>query len=342
MPEAPVELANSPAPPTAIASLSDIPVNPSPYLAGRGQAESGSRVIESDYLGWMSTRSQPDDSRLPKEHPRVRQLITRWKAVHAKGIADGPGPSAARYHALAHAALSLATATSSTDHPRELAALNRLATDARKFSTRLQATAEHVFTTGDKASRYRGGQGGRAQAERGSRIVEQDYRTWSRTGAPPEAARDLTLWEQARRAELAWHAIRRSGLHDGPGPSAARYRELADATQAIANSFTANLPSAALLPLLQLSDHARKHSIRLEATERARTIPNGPIASGNTHHNGHVDEGDALPSELTTVTRNAYAAQHRSPSKSNMAATADPPPSRNPALARHGAQHDRG
>jgi hypothetical protein len=148
--------ANTPAQATTILGLGAIPVNPNP-LAGRGQAESGSRVIESDYLGWMSTRDQPDDSRLPKEHPRVRQLITRWRAIHAKGIADGPGPSAARYHALAHAALSLAIATDGAHHPRELATLNQLATDARKFSVRLRATAEHVFATGDKASWYRGG-----------------------------------------------------------------------------------------------------------------------------------------------------------------------------------------
>ncbi|MBO0802826.1 MAG: hypothetical protein J2P25_07095, partial [Nocardiopsaceae bacterium] len=334
---------SSPAQATAISNLGDIPVNPTP-LAGRSHAESGTRSIESDYQGWISTRNHQDDSRLPKEHPRVRQLITRWRAVHAKGIADGPGPSAARYHALAHAALSLATATSSTDHPRELAALNQLATDARKFSARLRATAEHAFATGEKAARYRGDQSGRDQAERGSRIVEQDYRTWSRTAAPAEAARDLTLWEQARRAELAWHAIRRSGLHDGPGPSAARYKELADATQALADAYSPSLPSAALLPLLQLTDHARKHSIRLDATERARTRQSTARASEHNHHNGRPPGGDpytTLPSELSAVTRNAHAAQHRPPAQHSTPTAADPPPSRNPALARHGARPER-
>jgi hypothetical protein len=320
-----------------LSSLADIPVDPRPYRAGRHQAESGSRIIQSDYLGWLNTRQQPSDSRLPKEHPRVQQLIVRWKAVHAKGVAEGPGPSAARYHALAHAALALATATDGTSQPRELQALSRLATDARKFSVRLRATAEHNFEASDKASMYRGGRG---QAERGSRIVEADFRTWSRTGAPPEAARDLNLWEQARRAELAWHAIRWSGLHDGPAPAAARYRELADATHALADGFSSSLPSAALLPLLQLTDHARKHSIRLAATEQARTAPSA-VQDRENDRQGGGDGYGTLPGELAAVTRNAYATRHSSGNQRGASPAPEPLARQNPAFARQGTTRER-
>jgi hypothetical protein len=62
--------------------------------------------------------------------------------------------------------------------------------------------------------------------------------------------------------------VRRHGLTDGPGPAAIRYRTLADTVLAVADSFTVNLPSAALTGLLELDAHARKHGIRLETTSR--------------------------------------------------------------------------
>jgi hypothetical protein len=237
--------------------------------------------------------------------------------VNAKGLDDGPGPAAARYHALAHAALALAAATDSAGNPRESAALEVLATHARKHSVRLRATAEHAFPRSGQSGRY---QGGRAQAEKGSQMIEKDYRTWIRTGSPLEAARDPQLWQHARRAEQAWHEVRRRGVADGPAAAATRYGELADAAEGLADGFTVTLPSSALPSLLELAEHARKHSMRLTATALAmagtrsghstedQRLADTDRSPGNARHDG-------LPDHLAAITRNAYASQHRQPQR---------------------------
>lgn len=288
------EPAGIPAPPPAEAtgpleSLLQVPVNPQPYEGGRAQAESGSMIIENDFRAWQHVHQQAGDAQLPDEHPRVAQITRAWRAIWAKGLTDGPGPAGVRYHTLAHAALSLAASTAPVSG--EIDALNLLATHARKHSVRLRATAEHLFSESGKSGRYANG---RTDAERGSRVVEKDYRAWARTGVPAEAARDPELWRHARRAELAWHAIRRAGLADGPAPAAARYQELANATRDLADGFTANLPSHALSHLLELAEHAEKHSTRLGATARP----------GSTA---------ALPEQVATITQHAHATQRPPP-----------------------------
>jgi len=193
---------------------------------------SGSLIIDNDHRAWASARSQAAEVALPDEHPRVRQFAIAWQRVVTKGLDDGPGPAAARYHALAHAALALSTSIDRTSNPHEPEALDLIATHARKHSVRLRATADRLFSVSRQAGRY---QGGRAQAETGSRMIEKDYRAWIRTGSPLAAARDPLLWQHARRAEKAWHAVRRHGVADGPAAAAARYCELADAAQALAD-----------------------------------------------------------------------------------------------------------
>lgn len=293
-----------------LASLTNVTIgNPQPYEGSRAQAESGSMWIEKDYQAWLRTHEQAGEARLPAEHPRVVQLTRAWRAIRAKGLADGPGPSAIRYHTLAHSAIALAATTDPANDYGEIEALNLLASHARKHSIRLRATAEHIFSQGHKSGRYTNG---RADADKGSRIIDSDYRSWARSGVPAEAARDPLLWQQARRAELAWHAIRRAGLTDGPAPAATRYRELADATRALADGFTANLPSHALHHLLDLAEHADRHATRLHATAQLRkptdrTSQNqqhtdrAPSPPGNSHQ---------FPSDhLAAVTQQARATQ---------------------------------
>jgi hypothetical protein len=294
-------------------SLAGIPFDPRPYDGGRAQAVSGSKIIDADYRAWAVAHAQAGDARLPDEHPRARQFATAWRRVEAKGLDDGPGPAAARYHAVAHAALALAAAIDPAVNPRERAALDLIATHARKHSVRLRATGERAFTRTRQAGRY---EDGRPQAEKGSRVVDQDYRAWIRTGSPLEAARDPQLWQHARRTEQAWQEVRRRGLVDGPAPAATRYRELADAAQKLADGFTATLPSSSLPSLLDLADHARRHSTRLLATAQAnKGAGNGGTAS-QREVRGLQPTGDAyeaLPDQMAAITRQAYASQHPRP-----------------------------
>jgi plasmid stabilization system protein ParE len=149
-------------------------------------------------------------------------------------------------------------------------------------------------------------------------MVEKDYRTWIRTGSPLEAARDPLLWQHARRTEKAWHAVRRHGVADGPAAAATRYRELADAAQALADGYTVTLTSAALPSLLELAEHARKHSTRLHATARTAAGTRGNNVSDSRAEKGAAPGGDAygaLPDGLATLTRQAYASQHRQPQR---------------------------
>jgi hypothetical protein len=299
---------------------------------------SGSLIIENDYRTWASARGQAADAALPDEHPRVRQFGIAWQRVAAKGLDDGPGPAAARYHALAHAALALSNAIDRTSNPREPQALDLIATHARKHSVRLRATAGRLFSVSRQAGRY---QGGRAQAETGSRMIEKDYRAWIRTGSPLEAARDPQLWQHARRAEKAWHQVRRHGVADGPAAAATRYRELADAAQALADGYTVALPSSALPPLLDLAEHAWKHSTRLHATARAASAKSGGVPTSQAERD--IPRGDdayrALPDGMAAVTRQAHASQHGQPQRPARMSD-DHVRNRNATMPRHSSQQE--
>jgi hypothetical protein len=227
----------------------DNSVPPRPYAGGRAQAESGGRVIAADYAAWTTVTATPSD------HPRVRQLAAAWRSVTKRDLDDDLAPAGIRYRILSHAASALAATPELHDRDREQAILTRLATHARLHGDRLRATADLLFTRSSRSGPYAGEQGG------GSRVIENDYRTWTRTRGASSS--------NSGRLGQAWVAIRSCGLADGPAPAADRYTELADAAAEVADDWSPDLPSTALGPLLDLADHARKHAVRLRATADA-------------------------------------------------------------------------
>jgi hypothetical protein len=228
-----------------------------PYAGGRAQAESGCRIIASEYGAWSAI------STTPGTHPQVTQLAQVWNAIRNRDLDDDPAPAAGRYRMLSHAASALAVVPDLAERPVEIAALTKLAEHARIHSGRLRATAREMFLRSEKSGPYTGGQ---AHAESGSFVIETDYRKWNRTPAARQVADDSALRADATRIREAWDRVRRHGLADGPAAAAGRYEELAAAAGALADAFTPAFPSAALLPLLDLASHAGKHAIRLRAT----------------------------------------------------------------------------
>jgi hypothetical protein len=239
---------------------------PRPYAGGRAQAESGCRIIATDYAAWSVV------SAVAADDPRRVQLAQAWRAIVKRDLDDDPGPAASRYRILSHAAAALADA--SAVGPRELAALDQLATHARLHSDRLRATADQFFSRSALAGPYTGGI---AQAQGGSRVVEKDYGGWSRSAAADQAARDSSMRMQVKQLRRAWENVRQQGLHDGPAHAAERYGELTNASLALVDNFGLDLPSAALGPVLDLASHAHKHATRLRATAEARAAV-GPDA----------------------------------------------------------------
>jgi hypothetical protein len=233
---------------------------PRPYLGGRAQAESGSRIIANDFDAWKVKSGS-----LPADHSRVEQLTRAWRSVKGHDLGDDPGAAAIRYQILAHAARALEAVPAVAGCAAEAAALSRLADHASKHAERLRATAVQLFLRSGKAGAYHD----RGHAASGSRIVERDFRAWTQLPVAAQAASDSELWERVRLLHSAWDDVHRYGLTDGPGPAAVRYRALADSAFAVADGFTVNLPSAALTGLLELAGHARKHAVRLEATSMA-------------------------------------------------------------------------
>ncbi len=233
---------------------------PRPYAGGRAQAESGCRIIATDYDAWKTVTSAPSD------HPKATQLAQAWRVVVKRDLGDDPGPAATRYQVLSHAASAPAATTVVQAQPAEAAVLNRLAEHARLHAGRLRATADEHFRRSRKAGPYTSG---RPEAALGSRIIEKDYLTWSRSPAATKAAKDNGLLVHIKRLREAWDQIGRHGLGDGPGPAASRYTELASASAAVADNLLLSLPSTALEPLLDLASHASKHAIRLRATADA-------------------------------------------------------------------------
>ena len=111
-----------------------------PYDGGRAQASSGCRIIDMDYGAWTDTAAASqaaDDTRTREPARRVRHA---WEDAHRRGLADGPGPAASRYQAIADAAEALAADFPLGLPSSGLAELLQLAGHARKHAIRLRAT----------------------------------------------------------------------------------------------------------------------------------------------------------------------------------------------------------
>jgi len=251
------------------ATLLDGDLHVEPYIGGRAQAEAGSAIVESDFYGWLAVAMEPPG--MPPSHLRVVQLGEAWRLVAKLGLGDDPGAASIRYRVLAHAAEALIEPVKDEGFARETDALRTLQRHSLVHGRRLYATSTDLFTRSGKSGPY----SGRGEASGGSRIVEKDYRNWARTPAATSAAVDPAMWEHADVLQQAWASVERRGLADGPEQAAARYQALSGFARNLAQGFSYRLPSAALVPLLELAAHADKHAIRLHSTAIARTSDTG-------------------------------------------------------------------
>ena len=195
------------------------------------------------------------------------QLGEAWRLVGKLGLGDDPGAASIRYQVLAHAAGALIEPVRNEDFASEAEALLTLRQHSLVHGRRLYATSTDLFIRSGKSGPY----SGRGQASGGSRIVEKDYRNWTRTPAATSAAVDPAMWEHADVLHQAWASVERRGLADGPEQAAARYQAVSGFARNLARDFSCRLPSTALTPLLELAAHADKHAIRLHNTAIART-----------------------------------------------------------------------
>jgi UvrD-like helicase C-terminal domain len=121
--------------------------------------------------------------------------------------------------------------------------------------------------------------GGRAQAEDGSKIVENDYYGWLSIALQPHGLEP----SHPRIAQLgeAWRVVSRAGLGDDPGAASIRYQVLAHAAGALVGPVRdADLASEAEA-LLTLRQHALIHGRRLYATSTdlfTRSGKSGPYS----------------------------------------------------------------
>ncbi|HXL94952.1 MAG TPA: UvrD-helicase domain-containing protein [Streptosporangiaceae bacterium] len=247
------------------ATLLDGDPHVAPYIGGRAQAESGSAIVETDFYGWLAVALDPPG--MPPSHPRVVQLGEAWRLISKLGLGDDPGTASIRYQVLAHAAGALIEPVKDEGFASEADALLTLRQHSLVHGRRLYATSTDLFTRSGKSGPY----SGRGEASGGSRIVEKDYRNWTRTPAATSAAVDPAMWEHADVFQQAWASVERRGLADGPEQAAARYQALSGFARNLADDFSYRLPSGALVPLLELAVHAEKHAIRLHSTAIART-----------------------------------------------------------------------
>src|SRR6202453_2179660 len=247
------------------ATLLDGDPHVAPYIGGRAQAESGSAIVETDFYGWLAVC--PDSSGMQPSHPRVVQLGEAWRLISKLGLGDDPGTASIRYQVLAHAAGALIEPVKDEGFASEADALLTLRQHSLVHGPRLYATSTDLFTRSGKSGPY----SGRGEASGGSRIVEKDYRNWTRTPAATSAAVDPAMWEHADVVQQACASVERRGLADGPEQAAARYQALSGFARNLADDFSYRLPSGALVPLLELAVHAEKHAIRLHSTAIART-----------------------------------------------------------------------
>jgi UvrD/REP helicase N-terminal domain len=312
-----------------------------PYAGGRAQAEAGSEIVEKDYFGWLATALETPG--LPPSHPRTVQLGNAWRAVSKTGLGDDPGAASIRYRILAHAAGALLDPVSRQGLTGEAGALQTLSRHAFSHGRRLHATSLDLFTRSGKSGPYTG----RGHAADGSRIVACDYRQWTRLPAAALAAAEPALREPVASLRKAWADIERHGLADGPGPSAVRYHAVAGYAANLAENFTCQLPSTALIPLLELAAHADKHAIRLHSTAIAR---NGDTAIGyealcqatwgravTATATGQPAPYLGLPASVATATARGHS---EIPHGGRAAAPAASSPAR-PATRRRAAQTER-
>jgi hypothetical protein len=228
-----------------------------PYPGGRAQAESGSKIIESDYDAWKAVCRQP--YRLPADHPRLLQFTHAWHAVSALGLDDDAGAASIRYRVLAHAARTLMPA----GRGREAQALLSLWRHASIHGDRLYATGLDRFLSSGASGRY----ASFAQAAAESADIEKRYQAWQEalTAIDPGLAGDAATLAQA------WASVEEHGLMDGPIQAAERYRALSGHARGVADDMAQRMPSAVLTLLLELALHTDKHAIRLHNTAVAIT-----------------------------------------------------------------------
>jgi len=106
-------------------------------------------------------------------------------------------------------------------------------------------------------------EGGRAQAESGSRIIQNDFDTWSAASTQPDA-RLPAEHPRVRQLTAAWQAVTTHGLSDDPESAATRYRVLSHAAYALAACHENGIEE--VIALEQLADHAGLHAARLWRT----------------------------------------------------------------------------
>ena len=244
-------------------ALADDLGEPRPYLGGRAQAESASRIIETDFKAFTVVGEDPYLA-VPLRHPALERFIDAWHKVGVYGLNDNPGTAAVRYMVLAHTAHALAEVPAYAARPAEASALTRLATHAHLHAERLHATAGRLFLQSGTATAYKDG-----QAADGARIIAREYNGWSRTYPPVKAALDRKFYAEARQLASAWDKVRQHTLTEGPKQMAGMYQDLADAAFRFATNFPQEMPTSALPGLMQLAAHARKHAVRLEETAKA-------------------------------------------------------------------------
>ena len=100
--------------------------------------------------------------------------------------------------------------------------------------------------------------GGRAQAESGSKIIENDYYEWKAVSIQVLPASHRLVLQFGR----AWRSVSTLGLGDDAGAASIRYRVLAHAARALAPATTGREADS----LLNLWRHARIHGQRLYVT----------------------------------------------------------------------------
>jgi len=310
-----------------------------PYTGGRAQAESGSAIIENEYYRWLATALETPG--LSPAHPRIVQLGEAWRAVSKHGLGDDPGAASIRYQVLAHAAGALAEPVLGEGLGSEADVLLSLRQHALVHGGRLYATSIELFIRSGKSGRY----SGRGQAAAGSRIVETDYRNWIRTPAAASASGDPAVREYVGVLHQAWGRVERRGLDDGPERAAARYQAVSGIARNLAQDFSYRLPSAALIPLLTLAQHADKHSMRLRSSAVAR---NNDTATGyealrqatgeRSVGGGRAAPYRGLPAQVATTATRAHA---ESPHGGGPTASAVSSPARQ-VIRKRAAQNERG
>jgi hypothetical protein len=106
--------------------------------------------------------------------------------------------------------------------------------------------------------------GGRAQAESGSKIIENDYNAWQAVSHQPyRLPADHPLIEQFTHA---WHAVSTRGLGDDAGAASIRYRVLAHAARSLSPAASEDGHGREADALLKLWQHSLIHGRRLYAT----------------------------------------------------------------------------